>query len=276
MLEDTVLWLAPDMGGTRIASRSIVVGIAILVAAGLALVWRYTPLADVVTPKSVIAFAESLADYWWAPLALILSYTPATLVMFPRWLITLAAVAIFGPWEAFAYAQLGVVLAAFCGYLIGTLVSRETVRQMAGPRIHRLTRLLRRRGLIAVTLVRLVPVAPFIIVNVVMGATRIRLHHYIIGTVLGMLPGILATTVLGDQLTAAISEPTRAHFWIGAVVLLMLATIAFAAKKLASESSPRVASNAAAKPLARRAKCGPPVGGQLATTIAEKSVRWGG
>ena len=249
-----MLQLAPDMGGKRIASRSIVVGIAILVAVGLALVWRYTPLADVVTPKSVIAFAESLADYWWAPLALILSYTPATLVMFPRWLITLAAVAIFGPWAAFAYAQLGVVLAAFCGYVIGTLVSRETVRQMAGPRIHRLTRLLRRRGLLAVTLVRLVPVAPFIVVNVVMGAARIRLHHYIVGTVLGMLPGMLATTVLGDQLTAAISEPARAHFWIGATVLLTLAIIAFAAKKLASESSPRVPSNTAANPPAHRAK----------------------
>ena len=184
-----MLQIAPDMGGKRVASAPIIVGIAVLVAIGLALVWRYTPLADVVTPKSVIALAGSLADYWWAPLALIVSYTPATLVMFPRWLITLAAVAIFGPWAAFAYAQLGVVLAALCGYVIGKLVSRETVRQIAGPRIHRLTRLLRRRGLIAVTLVRLVAIAPFIVVNVVMGATRIRLHHYIIGTVLGMLPG---------------------------------------------------------------------------------------
>ena len=197
-----MLQTAPDAGGktqTRVASGPVIVGSAVLVAAGLALAWRYTPLADLVTPKSVIAFAESLADYWWAPLAVILSYTPATLVMFPRWLITLAAVAIFGPWAAFAYAELGIVLASLCGYVIGKLVSRETVRRMAGPRLHRLTRPLRRRGLIAVTMVRFVPIAPFMVVNIVMGAMRIRLHHYLIGTMLGMLPGMLATTAFASQ-----------------------------------------------------------------------------
>jgi len=229
-----VLQAAPDAAGggkRRVAPGLVIIGIAILVAAGLALAWRYTPLADVVTPKSTIALAESLADYWWAPLAVILCYTPATLVMFPRWLITLAAVAIFGPWAAFAYAQLGVVLAAIFGYVMGKLVSLRTVQRMAGPRMHRLTRLLRRRGLIAVTMVRLVPIAPFVVINVVMGAMRIRLHHYLVGTVLGMLPGMLATTVLGDQLTEAISEPTRANLWIGAAALLALATLAFAGQR---------------------------------------------
>ena len=226
-----MLQIAPDARRKRVASGPVIVGIAILVAIALALVWRYTPLADIVTPKSVIAYAESLGDYWWAPLAVILSYTPATLVMFPRWLITLAAVAIFGPWAAFAYAELGVVLAALCGYAMGRLVRHDTVWRMAGPRLHRLTRVLRRRGLIAVTTVRLVPIAPFIVINVGMGAMRIRLHHYLIGTVLGMLPGMLATTVLGDQLTEAISEPTRANLWIGAAGLLVLATIAFAGQR---------------------------------------------
>ena len=235
-----MLQIAPDRSGRRLPSGLLIVGIAILVAIALALVWRYTPLADVVTAKSVIAFAGSFADYWWAPLAFVLSYTPATLVMFPRWLITLAAVAIFGPWAAFAYAQLGVVLAALCGYAMGKLVSLDTVRHMAGPRIHRLTRLLRRRGLVAVTLVRLVPIAPFIVVNVVMGAMRIRLHHYVIGTVIGMLPGLLATTVLGDQLTAAIFEPTRANLWIAAIAALALATIAFAGQRWLRHLTQRV------------------------------------
>jgi len=105
--------------GPRFASGPLIIGFAILAALALALAWRYTPLGEIVTPKSTIAFAESLADYWWAPLALILSYTPATLLMFPRWLITIAAVAIFGTWPAFVYAELGVLLAALCGYVAG-------------------------------------------------------------------------------------------------------------------------------------------------------------
>jgi len=151
--------------------------------------------------------------------------------MFPRWLITIAAVAIFGPWPAFVYAELGVLLAALCGYVAGRLVGLDTVRRMAGPRLHSLRRLLRRRGLIAVTIVRLVPLGPFIIVNVAMGAMRIRVHHYLIGTVLGMLPGMLATTVLGDQITDWISEPARGNLWIAGAAVLALALIAFAGQR---------------------------------------------
>jgi uncharacterized membrane protein YdjX (TVP38/TMEM64 family) len=215
----------------HLASGPIIVGTALLVAVGLALAWRYTPLAGIVTPAATIAFAQSLSVYWWAPLALILTYTPATLVMFPRWLITLAAVAIFGPWPAFAYAEAGVLLAALANYVAGTLVRIDTVRRMAGPRLNRVKRLLRRRGIVAVTIVRLVPVAPFIVVNVVMGALRIPLHHYLVGTLLGMLPGMLATTVLGDQLTDALSAPTPANLWMAGAAVLAIATIAFAGQR---------------------------------------------
>jgi len=224
--------IVPDGAGRRLGSGARLIGISILGAVGLALVWRFTPLAGIVTPKAIVALTQSLADYWWTPLAVILLYTPASLVMFPRWLITLAAVAVFGPWAAFAYAMLGVVLAAVCGYAAGKLASLDTVRRTAGTRIHQLTRLLRRRGLIAVTLIRLVPIAPFIVVNLMMGAMRIRLHHFVIGTALGMLPGLLATTVLGDRLAATIFEPTPVNIGIGAIAALALATIAFAGQRL--------------------------------------------
>jgi uncharacterized membrane protein YdjX (TVP38/TMEM64 family) len=204
--EEFVKFVPRHAGGTRAAAGPIIIGVAILVALALALAWRYTPLGDIVTPKSTIAFAESLADYWWAPLALILSYTPATVVMFPRWLITLAAVAIFGPWPAFAYAELGVLLAALCGYVAGGLVGLDTVRRMAGPRLNPLRRLLRRRGLIAVTMVRLVPWRRS-------SSSTSRWAQCAFGSITtsselssGMLPGMLATTVLGDQITDWISE----------------------------------------------------------------------
>ena len=225
--------------GKRVPSGLLVVGGAIVAAIALALAWRYTPLGEIVTPESTIAFAESLSDYWWAPLALIFAYTPATVVMFPRWLITLAAVAIFGPWAAFVYAEIGVLLAALVGYVAGRLIGINTVRHMAGPRFNALRRLLRRRGLMAVTIVRLVPVAPFIVINVAMGAMRIRLHHYLTGTALGMLPGMLATTVLGDQLTDMISAPTRANLWIAAAAVLALAMIAFAGQRWLRHHSAR-------------------------------------
>jgi len=204
--------------------RLAVIGSIVLL--GLMALWRYTPLADYVTPSNAISWAQTFSRFWWAPLVVILSYTPASLVMFPRWLITLMAVAAFGPWAAFAYAQTGVLVAAIAGYVAGELVNRETVRRIAGARVNRLSTVLQKRGLIAVTLVRLVPIAPFMVVNAVMGAMRIKLHHFLIGTVLGMMPGMLATTVLGDQVTAALIDPSRLNGWLVGLAGIVLASLA--------------------------------------------------
>ena len=56
---------------------------------GLTLVWRYTPLADVITAQRVIDWARSVGDVWWAPIVVIAAYSPAAFTMFPRPLITL-------------------------------------------------------------------------------------------------------------------------------------------------------------------------------------------
>jgi uncharacterized membrane protein YdjX (TVP38/TMEM64 family) len=88
-----------------------------------------------------------------------LAYTPASMVMFPRPLITLAAVMAFGPWEGLAYCDDGVVLAGIVGYALGRLFHRDTARR-SRARAWARHALVKRRGIIAVALVRFVPIAP--------------------------------------------------------------------------------------------------------------------
>ena len=64
------------------------------------------------------------------------------------------------------------------------------------------------------------------VVNAVMGAMRIRLWHFLVGTAIGMLPGMLATTVLGDQVTAALVDPSRVNGWLIGLAGLALAGLA--------------------------------------------------
>ena len=191
--------------------------VAVFLVMGCA--WRFTPLASVVTPDRVIGFFDEFSRYWWAPLLVLAAYTPASFVMFPRPLITMAAVVAFGPWEGLSYAMAGVVLAAVAGYAVGRTVHRDTVRRLAGPQLNRLSAVLPRRGIVAVMLVRLVPIAPYAVVNMVMGAMRIRLRHFVAGTFLGMLPGGLAATVLSEQVATALRDPSLLNGWmIGAAV----------------------------------------------------------
>lgn len=221
---------APVEAGRR--RPLIVAGGLVALVAVLALAWRYTPLASIVTAENIIGVAGTFSRYWWAPLLLVMAYTPASMVMFPRPLLTMAAVVVFGTWEGFMYAMTGVLLAGIAGYAAGRLVHRDTVRRVAGPRLHRLTGVLERRGILGVTLVRLVPIAPYVVVNIVMGATRIRLHHFVLGTFFGMLPGGLAATVLSDRVAAALTNPSRVNAWLVAAAVCAVTALAFAGSRL--------------------------------------------
>ena len=219
---------APVTGAGFATRRALyMIGALIAVAIVLALVWTHTPLKDVVTRENAAALAEWFAGFWWAPVLVVLAYTPASFIMFPRWIITMTAVIAFGPGKGFVYAMSGVILAGIATFLPGRLVARDTVRRFAGPRLKPLAKFMERKGLIAVTLVRLVPIAPFPVVNLVMGAMRVKLRHFVVGTFLGMLPGMLAATVLADQLAAALEDSTRVNFWLIAGAIAGLAALAF-------------------------------------------------
>ena len=205
----------------------LILGAIVAAALALGLVWTHTPLKDVVTRENATALAEWFGGFWWAPALVILAYTPGSFIMFPRWLITMTAVLAFGPWEGFACAISGIVLAGMATFVPGRLIARDNARRWAGPRLAPVANFLQKRGLVAVTLVRLVPIAPYPVVNLVMGAMRVKPWHFALGTVLGMLPGTLAVTVLSDQLAAALADPTHVNFWMVAAAVAMIVALAY-------------------------------------------------
>jgi phospholipase D1/2 len=198
----------------------------VLLVAGLAAVWRHTPLSALVTAERIIDWAHGVGHLRWAPLVVMAAYTPACFVMFPRPLITLFAVIAFGPVIGLIYSLLGIVGAALATYFVGRALPRDIVRKLAGDRLNEMTEVLRRRGLLAIFAVRIVPVAPFAIEGMVAGTIGIKLWHYALGTVLGMLPGTLTTTIFGDQIQTALGDPSRINYWlVGGVVLLFVVLI---------------------------------------------------
>jgi uncharacterized membrane protein YdjX (TVP38/TMEM64 family) len=207
----------------------IACGAALAVA--LALAWRFTPLADAVTPDAVLDWSSSFAGHWWAPVVIVLAYTPAAVVLFPRPLITLAAVVSFGPALGFMYAMTGILVASAVGYYCGRAVRRDTVRRLAGKRLAELSRKLRKRGLIAIIAIRLVPLAPFIVESMVAGAIRLKLWEVTVGTFVGMLPGVLTATVLGNEIEAALRDPSTIDWALLLPVLGVLAAATYALRR---------------------------------------------
>ncbi|HEY9445920.1 MAG TPA: VTT domain-containing protein, partial [Burkholderiales bacterium] len=222
-LDRLVEEFAPDMGEGERGPAWIRIAAVAGAIAGLAALWRYTPLADVLTADRITAWASEFARAPWAPVAVLLAYTPAAVVMFPRPLITLFSVMAFGPWLGFLYAMSGILLASHIIYLVGRTMDRATVRRLAGHNVNRVSEVLRRRGLVAMTALRLLPVAPFSVESLIAGAVRIKASHMLGGTFLGMLPGVLAATIFGDQLQSALTDPGSVNYWlVGAVILAFI------------------------------------------------------
>jgi phospholipase D1/2 len=217
--EEPLLEPTRPMPWLRLIAGALVIG-------SLAALWRYTPLAQAITAENITDAARHFASQAWAPLAIIAAYTPASLVMFPRPLITLAAVVAFGPWIGFLLALAGVLTASAATYAAGMRFKRDTVRRLAGPKLDAMIEVMCRNGLVAVTFLRLVPIAPFAVEGIVAGAVRLKLFDYLAGSALGMLPGLLTATIFGHQIENALVHGGPINWWlVGGVMLFFAAAI---------------------------------------------------
>jgi phospholipase D1/2 len=149
------------------------------------------------------------------------------LVLFPVTVLIMATALACGPLLGFAYSLTGCLLSATLTYGLGYFFGHDIIRSLPGARLGRLSQRLAQHGFVAILLVRIVPVAPFTVVNMVAGAAHIRLRNFILGTCVGMLPGLLVMTVFGGQLEDFIRQPNGGGVFtlIGLLALLGLLTL---------------------------------------------------
>jgi uncharacterized membrane protein YdjX (TVP38/TMEM64 family) len=196
--------------------------------AGLAAAWRFTPLSEYITGERIIDWARTVRGMKFAPVIVVLSYVPAAFVLFPRPLLTLLTVIAFGPWLGFVYSMAGILLSAAATYYAGRILKPSTVKRLAGDNMDDVAKALKRHGFLSMLAMRIIPAAPFIVEGIIAGALRVKLSDFMLGTFVGMLPGVLATTVFGDQLATALEDPSQINWWIvGAVILAFAALIWF-------------------------------------------------
>jgi phospholipase D1/2 len=206
-------------GAPHLPMRTLLkIAAALMGIVALTLIWHLTPLSSQLDPETLESSLASLADSRWSPLIVVVVFVGGGLVAFPVNLLIAATAAAFGPFLGFAYAAMGILASALVTYGAGAWIGRKALMNLVGPRLSRIRNSLARRGVLAVATVRMVPLAPFTLVNVVAGASQIRLSDYLAGTALGMAPGLIALSALGHQILHVLSNPTP-----GQLALLALA-----------------------------------------------------
>ena len=192
-----------------------------LALAALGAAWRYTPLADYLTLDKINRAARVIRETRWAPVAFVIAYTPACLMMFPRPLLTLLGIVAFGLWAGIGYAAAGILLAAVLLYYAGRTMRYERVRRLAGDKLETIRRVLRDHGVMAIFALNMVPAPPFAVQSAIAGACRVPIWHYVVGSILGMAPSLLAWTAFGGQIVRALRDPSEIRWWVIALVVLI-------------------------------------------------------
>lgn len=225
--EQLALRVVPDEAiedGLRRVPR-IVAGVAVaLLMVGAAAWWMWHGWPDTETLRG---YFEPLRERAWGPPAGSIILALATLCMLPVNALIIAAVFVFGPWVGAAVSMGGSLLGACGGYGLGRVLWRQTVRKLAGSRVNRLATELRKRGVLAVVAIRLFPGAPYVVVNLVAGSAHVKFRDFLIGTFIGMTPGILVLSLATDRILAAARKPTAATVVQAFVVVILLALAAF-------------------------------------------------
>jgi uncharacterized membrane protein YdjX (TVP38/TMEM64 family) len=221
-------------GAPNVPMRTLLKLAAALVGiVALTLIWHLTPLSSQLDPKTLETTLASLAGSPWSAFVVVAAFVGGGLVAFPVNLLIVATAAAFGPFLGFAYAASGVLASALVTYGAGAWIGRKALMSLVGPRLNRVRNSLARRGVLAVAAVRMVPLAPFTLVNVVAGAGQIRLTDYLAGTAIGMAPGLIALSALGHQILHVLSDPTPVQFALLALAVALWIAMAVGVQALA-------------------------------------------
>ncbi len=219
--------LVPEPMRKGTASRVLTGGGLLLFTFALAALWHWTPMAewaDVDGIKATIAMFKQRA---YAPLVAVGVTAAGSLAGMPISVLIVAEVLVFGALAGGLYSLVGGLLGAVLAYQVGQSLGQNTLRRLAGPKLNHISQQVARQGIMAVVIVRMIPIAPFLVVNLVAGASHIRLRDFTIGSLIGLLPGTVALALVTDGVIRTANEPTFAHvaLLLGVIAALALITL---------------------------------------------------
>ncbi|MFA5633255.1 MAG: phospholipase D-like domain-containing protein [Porticoccaceae bacterium] len=206
--------------------RLLIFAIIVLLLLGLAAAWRWTPLLELLSPERVQQYLASISSFEVRTAVAIGGFIIASLLMVPLTLLAVIGGVVFGGWQAFAYVLTGAMGASAIGFFGGRLLGHGLLKRLSGSRIEQLSKRLTKRGTIAVAILRLVPVAPFAIFNLIAGSSHLGARQFLVGSLIGLAPGLGAITLFSNSLWEALTAPSLVNSAIavvlgGALILLV-------------------------------------------------------
>jgi uncharacterized membrane protein YdjX (TVP38/TMEM64 family) len=204
------------------AWRTLLVSFALFGGVGLVFVFG----------AHVLGFnGQATVEHWMGagngPLALpvaVAAFAVLAFVGVPQFMLIAAAVVAFGGWAGFAYSWIGTMVSSTIGFYLGRAGGAKVLERFSGAGVKRFMDHVGQNGFLASLIVRLVPSAPFIVVNMAAGVTPMRALDFALGTAIGIVPKIALTAFAGRSIARAMRGALgRDALWLVALVAAWIA-----------------------------------------------------
>ena len=181
---------------------------------------------------------EAAVEQWlgaasgpWALPVAVAAFAALAFLGVPQFMLIAAAVVAFGPAAGMIYSWIGTLVSSLVGFYLGRAAGAKTLERFSGQGVARFMRLIGKNGFLASLIVRLVPSAPFIVVNMAAGVTPMRVLDFTLGTGLGIVPKIVLTAFAGSSIVRLLKgQVGRDALWL-AVIAAVWILIGWAARR---------------------------------------------
>lgn len=196
-------------------------------------VWRYFPRTGLIDPAWVENEISSLATMRYGAIYSVVFLVLLVLMFVPLNVLILAIATVQDSITAISCIISGVLISAAIGYVLGRRMGADFAKRRWPEAYKKLEKTFITQRVLSIIIVRLIPIAPFNVVNILSGTIRVHFVRYMIGTFVGVLPGTLALVFFQKNLMSVVLNPSLEHllsFLLALVGLIMI--FRFAKKRL--------------------------------------------
>lgn len=229
-----------ESSSSNLGKISIAVGIALTIGAFFYFdLGRFLSLTALKENRDgLLAFTE--ANFAAAVGIFIVAYAIVTGLSLPGAVIlTLAGGFLFGAVFATLFVNIGATTGATLAFLTARYLLRDTVEQKFGKWLGPFQEGFAKNALSYLLTLRLIPLFPFFVVNLVSGLTRVNVGTYVAATAIGIIPGSFVYAYAGRQLGTinSLKEIASPNVIAAFVLLGLLALVPALYKKYAAKSA---------------------------------------
>lgn len=159
----------------------------------------------------------------------------AGMIALPINLLLVGGTIALGPWVTFGCGLVGALASAALAFWMGHQFGKPLLEKVAKDKLRKLSKQVGKRGVLSVAVIRVVPIAPFVVINLVAGFSSLKFRTFMSGSALGMFPGMLGVVLVTNQVQSVLSDPSWKTWFMLAGVVLVFGALTFFIRKQFSQ-----------------------------------------